>query len=118
MTTKYEMHVNGYKIGDSLESKLVALGFYRDPFLQTENRHTPKNHFTFEVFGDPETLSCDRDSQGDVYFADMSHTVCRADCIEKIDEGLLPQKWMEKKYYLSLIKMDVISMSHGRLICR
>ena len=55
MTTKYEMHVNGYKIGDSLESKLVALGFYRDPFLQTENRHTPKNHFTFEVFGDPKT---------------------------------------------------------------
>ena len=51
----------------------------------------------FEVFGDPETLSCDRDSQGDVYFADMSHTVCRADCIEKIEEGLLPQKWMGKK---------------------
>lgn len=25
----------------------------------------------FEAFGDPETLNCDRDSQGDVWFADM-----------------------------------------------
>jgi len=51
----------------------------------------------FEVFGNPKTLNCDRDSQGNVYFADMSHTVCRADCIENIDDGLLPQKWMGKK---------------------
>ena len=51
----------------------------------------------FEVFGNPKTLNCDRDSQGDVYFADMSHTVCRAKCIENIDSGLLPQKWMGGK---------------------
>ena len=51
----------------------------------------------FETFGDPENLNCDRDSQGDSYFADMSHTVCRAECIENIKEGLLPQKWMGKK---------------------
>ena len=51
----------------------------------------------FEVFGNPLTLNCDRDSQGNVYFADMSHTVCRSDCIENIDEGLLPQKWMGQK---------------------
>ena len=51
----------------------------------------------FEVFGNPLSLNCDRDSQGSVYFADMSHTVCRSDCIENIDEGLLPQKWMGQK---------------------
>jgi CMP-N-acetylneuraminic acid synthetase len=51
----------------------------------------------FEYFGDPKTLNCDRGSQGDVYFADMSHTVCRSDCLDNIDNGLLPQKWMGQK---------------------
>jgi CMP-N-acetylneuraminic acid synthetase len=58
---------------------------YLDPFVP------------FETFGDPETMSCDRDSQGDVYFADMSHSVARSECLENIDDGLLPQKWMGQK---------------------
>ena len=48
----------------------------------------------FEAFGDPATLNCDRDSQGDVYFADMSHSVSRASALDDIDNGLLPQRWM------------------------
>lgn len=48
----------------------------------------------FETFGDPATLSCDRDSQGDVYYADMSHSVSRASALDDIDNGLLPQRWM------------------------
>lgn len=48
----------------------------------------------FESFGDPKTLSCDRDSQGDVYFADMSHSVSRSSALDDIDNGLLPQRWM------------------------
>ncbi|BBD08913.1 cytidylyltransferase domain-containing protein [Desulfovibrio ferrophilus] len=48
----------------------------------------------FEAFGDPKTLSCDRRSQGTSYFADMSHTVCRGECIANMAEGLLPQRWM------------------------
>ena len=48
----------------------------------------------FESFGDPETLSCDRDSQGNVFFADMSHSVSRSRALDDIDNGLLPQKWM------------------------
>lgn len=51
----------------------------------------------FEVFGDPTRLNCDRDSQGDVYFADMSVSVVRPYCLEKLEEGLLPQKWMGQK---------------------
>lgn len=51
----------------------------------------------FKVFGNPKTLNCDRDSQGDVYFADMSVNIVRPRCLEKISEGLLPQKWMGKK---------------------
>jgi CMP-N-acetylneuraminic acid synthetase len=51
----------------------------------------------FETFGDPATLNCDRDSQGDVYFADMGVSVVRPQCLEHLDEGLLPQKWMGRR---------------------
>lgn len=51
----------------------------------------------FETFGNPRTLNCDRDSQGDVHFADMSVSVVRPKCLENLDEGLLPQKWMGQR---------------------
>ncbi|MFB3785610.1 MAG: cytidylyltransferase domain-containing protein [bacterium] len=51
----------------------------------------------FETFGDPATLNCDRDSQGDVYFADMGVSVVRPHCLEHLEQGLLPQKWMGQK---------------------
>ena len=53
----------------------------------------------FETFGDPKTLNCDRDSQGDVLYADMSLSLVRPFCLEKMDEGLLPQKWMGQRIY-------------------
>ena len=51
----------------------------------------------FKTFGNPKTLNCDRDSQGNVYYADMSVSVVRPRCLEKLKDGLLPQKWMGKK---------------------
>ena len=51
----------------------------------------------FETFGDPKTLNCDRDSQGDVWFADMGTSVVRPRCLENLSLGLLPQKWMGQK---------------------
>lgn len=53
----------------------------------------------FEIFGDPKTLNCDRDSQGDVWFADMGMSIVRSHCLENLEEGLLPQKWMGKKIH-------------------
>lgn len=53
----------------------------------------------FETFGDPATLSCDRDSQGDVWFADMSVSVVRPRCLDALYEGQLPQKWMGRRIY-------------------
>ena len=53
----------------------------------------------FETFGDPKKLNCDRDSQGDVYFADMGLSIVRPDCLKNIENGLLPQKWMGQKIY-------------------
>jgi hypothetical protein len=51
----------------------------------------------FEAFGDPATLNCDRDSQGDVWFADMGVSVVRPHCLENLEAGLLPQKWMGRR---------------------
>ena len=53
----------------------------------------------FETFGDPKTLNCDRDSQGDVWFADMGVSIVRPRNLDDFDEGLLPQKWMGQKIY-------------------
>ena len=52
-----------------------------------------------ETFGDPATLNCDRDSQGDVWFADMGLSIVRPRCLENLHAGLLPQKWMGQKIY-------------------
>jgi CMP-N-acetylneuraminic acid synthetase len=53
----------------------------------------------FETFGDPKTLNCDRDSQGDVWFADMGTSIVRPHCLENMANGLLPQKWMGHRIY-------------------
>ena len=61
------------------------------------NRNLLKPFVPFETFGNPKTLNCDRDSQGDVYYADMSVSIVRPKCLENVKVGLLPQKWMGKK---------------------
>jgi hypothetical protein len=53
----------------------------------------------FETFGDPRTLNCDRDSQGEVHFADMSVSVVRPQCLDHLENGMLPQKWMGQKIH-------------------
>ena len=58
---------------------------------------TLKPFVPFKTFGNPKTLNCDRDSQGNVYYADMSVSVVRPKCLKNMKRGLLPQKWMGKK---------------------
>jgi hypothetical protein len=58
-----------------------------------------KSFVPFEAFGDPKTLNCDRDSQGDAWFADMGASIVRPRCLENMENGLLPQKWMGQKIY-------------------
>ena len=53
----------------------------------------------FETFGDLKTLNCDRDSQGDAWFADMGVSIVRPECLDNIRDGLLPQKWMGQRIY-------------------
>jgi len=53
----------------------------------------------FETFGDPRTLNCDRDSQGDVLFADMGVSIVRPVNLVNLDAGMLPQKWMGQRIW-------------------
>ena len=62
--------------------------------MRMDNKGLLKPFVPFETFGDPKTLNCDRDSQGEVHFADMSVSVVRPKCLENLSNGLLPQKWM------------------------
>lgn len=48
----------------------------------------------FDAIGDPSTFNTSRDSQGDVYYTDGSATVVRPSCLENIENGLLPHRWM------------------------
>ena len=77
-------------------SPLRARKLGKDGFL--------KPFVPFKIFGNPKTLNCDRDSQGDVYYADMSVSIVRPKCLENLKSGLLPQKWMGKK--IAPIKSD------------
>ena len=61
-------------------------GKYLKPFVRFE-------YFSKNV----KTLNCDRDSQGDVIFADGSFAIVRPRVFANMSENLLPMKWMGKK---------------------
>ena len=52
-----------------------------------------------DSFMDLKAINCDRDSQGDVYFADMSVSIVRPRCLEDFNSGTLPQRWMGRRIY-------------------
>ena len=52
-----------------------------------------------ESFGELNAVNCDRDSQGDIFFADMSVSIVRPRCLENLDYGVLPQRWMGQRIY-------------------
>ena len=79
--------VSRYNMWSPLRARKINGKGLLDPFVP------------FETFGDPATLNCDRDSQGDVWFADMGVSIVRPHCLENMENGLLPQKWMGRNIY-------------------
>lgn len=79
--------VSRYNMWSPLRARKIGQDGLLNPFVP------------FETFGDPKNLNCDRDSQGDVWFADMGASIVRPECLEHLEDGLLPQKWMGKKIY-------------------
>jgi hypothetical protein len=53
----------------------------------------------FENYPAGMVISCDRDAQGYVYFADVCLSIVRPRCLEDLNYGVLPQKWMGQKIY-------------------
>lgn len=53
----------------------------------------------FERFDDAKNVNCDRDSQGDAWFADVALSVIRPENLEHLEQGMLPQKWMGQKIH-------------------
>ncbi|MFH1395327.1 MAG: cytidylyltransferase [Candidatus Omnitrophota bacterium] len=53
----------------------------------------------FEHYRKGIEINCDRDAQGDVYFADVCLSLVRPRCLDNLEQGLLPQKWMGRKIY-------------------
>lgn len=79
--------VSRYNMWSPLRARKVSSDGLLQPFVP------------FETFGDPKMLNCDRDSQGDVWFADMSVSIVRPRCLDVLYEGMLPQKWMGRCIY-------------------
>jgi hypothetical protein len=79
--------VSCYNMWSPLRARRIGLDGLLHPFVP------------FEAFGDPSSLNCDRDSQGDVWYADMGLSVVRPRCLEQINAGLLPQKWMGQRIF-------------------
>ena len=79
--------VSRYNMWSPLRARRINAQGLLDPFVP------------FESFGDPEAMNCDRDSQGDVWFADCGVSVVRPRCLENIEAGMLPQKWLGKKIH-------------------
>jgi len=51
----------------------------------------------FENYLSPDEISCDRNSQGSVLFADVALSVIRSQNLKNLESGLMPQPWMGKK---------------------
>jgi CMP-N-acetylneuraminic acid synthetase len=54
-------------------------------------------YIPFEHHPNADTINCDRDSQGDVWFADVAVSIIRPENLENLESGLLPQKWMGRR---------------------
>ena len=74
-----------YNMWSPLRARKLTSNGYLEPFIKLNN------------FDNIEQANCDRDSLGDVYFADMGVSVVRPRCFDNMDQNLLPQKWMGKK---------------------
>ena len=77
--------VSGYNMFSPIRARKIDKDGSLVPFVDFKN-------FNFKV-------DSNRQKQDTVYFHDCGVSVVRAKCIENIDNGLLPQKWMGTKIY-------------------
>jgi hypothetical protein len=64
---------------------------------RVDDSGTLQPYIPFKYHPELDKISCDRDSQGDVWFADVAVSVIRPGNLDNLEEGMLPQRWMGKK---------------------
>jgi hypothetical protein len=79
--------VSGYNMYSPVRARTIGSDGLLQPFIP------------FSVYDDSININCDRNSQGDVWFADVCLSVVRVRCLDNLENGILPQKWMGKKIY-------------------
>ena len=62
-----------------------------------DEKGTLKPYIDFEYHPKSDSINCDRDSQGDVWFADVAVSVIRPQNLDNLEQGMLPQRWMGNK---------------------
>lgn len=77
--------VSRYNMWSPLRARRISPSGLLEPFVP------------LTALGDLAALDCDRDSQGDVWFADMGVSVIRPGNLDNLHAGQLPQKWMGKR---------------------
>lgn len=77
--------VSRYNMYSPSRARRIDNNGYMQPFIPF--KHHPDN----------SAINCDRNSQGDVWFADVAMSVIRPENLEHLEEGMMPQKWMGKK---------------------
>lgn len=77
--------VSGYNMFSPIRARKISHDGSLEPFV-------PFKNFDFKI-------DSNRQKQDVVYFHDCGVSVVRPKCIDHIDDGLLPQKWMGQKIY-------------------
>jgi hypothetical protein len=79
--------VSSYNMWSPIRARKIGKNGLLEPFVPLDKLENYNNFYS------------GRNSQGDVWFADMGVSVVRSRCIENMDDGILPQKWMGRKIF-------------------
>jgi hypothetical protein len=79
--------VSRYNMWSPIRARKINSKGLLDPFVP------------LEMMGVTDAFNSGRDSQGDVWFADMGFSVIRTRNLRNIESGQLPQRWMGKKIF-------------------
>lgn len=74
--------VSRYNMYSPSRARSISTKGYLQPFIP------------FEHHNNASGINCDRDSQGDVWFADVAVSVIRPKNLDALESGMLPQRWM------------------------
>lgn len=80
--------VSKYNMWSPIRARRITKNNLLEPFID------------LEYFANKDiNINCDRDSQGDVWFADMGVSIIRSKNLENINNGTPPQRWMGRNIY-------------------